>query len=227
MKSEWDLRATSENAISPSTRVQILAMEHSSLLATRSLTWNEIFSRAGMFLTLLSAAIVALALVAQASSFGPQLPQFALLLLPVVLFVGIVTSERLKHANIEDAGLVLGMNRLRHAYLEIAPELEPYFITEHHDDIAGFQQSYGLGYRFGLVSLLSGTAELVGIISALLSGVIAALIANQLGMTEPGIIAIGVITTVAAGVLFALRTRQVYNSSQREYHPRFARSSSE
>ena len=47
-------------------RVQMLATEHWSLLATRSLSWNEAFSRASMFLSLLSGAVVALALVAQA-----------------------------------------------------------------------------------------------------------------------------------------------------------------
>ena len=36
-----------------SLRSQILATEHWSLLATRSMTWNEIFSRAAMFITVL------------------------------------------------------------------------------------------------------------------------------------------------------------------------------
>jgi hypothetical protein len=47
-------------------RLQILSTEHWSLLASRSLAWNESFSRGGMFLATLSGAIVALALVAQA-----------------------------------------------------------------------------------------------------------------------------------------------------------------
>jgi hypothetical protein len=51
-------------------RAQILATEHWSLLATRSMTWNEIFSRTGTFLTVLSATVVALSLVAQATDFG-------------------------------------------------------------------------------------------------------------------------------------------------------------
>ncbi len=51
---------------SPAMRLQILSTEHWSLLASRSLAWNESFSRAGMFLSTLSGAIVALALVAQA-----------------------------------------------------------------------------------------------------------------------------------------------------------------
>lgn len=60
-----------EGELAPtSVRLQILATEHWSLLATRSLTWTESFSRAQMFLSVLSGAVVALALVAQATSFG-------------------------------------------------------------------------------------------------------------------------------------------------------------
>ena len=63
-------------------RLQVLATEHWGLLATRSLAWNESFTRAGMFLTTLSGAIVALALVAQATEFGGEFVLFALVILP-------------------------------------------------------------------------------------------------------------------------------------------------
>src|SRR6184192_3658895 len=79
---------------SPSLRLQILSTEHWSLLASRSLAWNESFSRAGMFLTTLTGAIVALALVAQASAFGDGFTLFALVILPVVLFIGVATYIR-------------------------------------------------------------------------------------------------------------------------------------
>jgi hypothetical protein len=48
----------------------ILATEHWSLLGTRSLIWNEAMSRTTVFLTVLSASIVALALLADATGFG-------------------------------------------------------------------------------------------------------------------------------------------------------------
>lgn len=110
-------------------RVQILATEHWSLLATRSITYGAIFNRASIFLTVVSAAVVALALVAQATEFGDRFYVFALLVLPLALFIGVATYIRIIDARIEDFWLVSGMNRLRHAYLEIAPELEPYFVT--------------------------------------------------------------------------------------------------
>jgi hypothetical protein len=62
----------------------ILAAEHWSLLAARSLIWNEAQSRATVFLTVLSASIIALALLADATGFGAHTTTLALMLLPVV-----------------------------------------------------------------------------------------------------------------------------------------------
>jgi|SRR5437773_12185568 len=66
--------ARQADVVTPAMRLQILSTEHWSLLASRALAWNESFSRAGMFLTTLTGAIVALALVAQASAFGEGSP---------------------------------------------------------------------------------------------------------------------------------------------------------
>lgn len=63
--------------------------------------WNEIFSRAGMYLTVLSGSIVALALVSQATDFGDEFRILSLLTLPVVLFVGLGTFLRVSSANDE------------------------------------------------------------------------------------------------------------------------------
>jgi hypothetical protein len=98
----------SEHALGPQAAA-ILATEHWSLLATRSLTWTESFSRAQMFLSVLSGAVVALALVAQATSFGAGFVAFALVTLPVVLFVGLTTFIRLVAANNDEARWVLGI----------------------------------------------------------------------------------------------------------------------
>lgn len=54
------------------TKLQILATEHWSLLATRSMTFNEALGRVTIFLAILSGALIALALVAQADHFGQR-----------------------------------------------------------------------------------------------------------------------------------------------------------
>lgn len=64
----------------------ILATEHWNVLGTRSMTWAEASSRTTVFLTVLSAAVVALALVADATGFKGSFLTFAMVLLPAVLF---------------------------------------------------------------------------------------------------------------------------------------------
>jgi hypothetical protein len=183
-------------------RVQILATEHWSLLATRGLIWNEIFSRANMFLTTLSAAVVALALVAQATDFGDDFSLFALLVLPVVLLLGIWTSIRLGIARDEDVWMVVGMNRLRNAYMDITPDLERYFITSCHDDLAGVLKTYSPTAPPRLVRILASTPVLVGVINSALVGVIVALIVEFPGNPPLIHVGAGAIAAVAAGTLF-------------------------
>src|SRR5262245_40373156 len=193
------------SGVTDAVRTQILATEHWSLLATRSMTWNEVFSRASMFITVLSAAVVALALVAQATTFGPGFYTFALLTLPIVLLVGLATLIRLSDANGEDFWLVSGMNRLRHGYLELAPELEPYFVTERHDDEASIMASYGLYARLRLSRILAGTPNIVAAINIVVFGVFAALVAQTLGASDQLALVVGVLAalalTVGLGVL--------------------------
>ena len=117
--------------------LQILTTEHWSLLATRGLVYTEAMSRTSIFVAALSGAVVALALVAQATEFGTGFVAFALVLLPVVYFLGWATIVRLSQVNLENARWVQGMNRIRNAYLQLAPELEPYFVTSRYDDDAG------------------------------------------------------------------------------------------
>jgi hypothetical protein len=177
-------RMAADAAARRALRVQMLATEHWSLLATRSLSWNEAFSRAGMFLSLLSGAIVALALVAQASAFGDAFVVFALLVLPVVLFVGLATYVRLLEINNEDYVWVRGMNRLRSAYLEIDPELSRHFISGTTEDAVGIFKTYGAseealnnaGIWHGFVT----TPATIGFVDAMVAAVLASIAVVQL-----------------------------------------------
>jgi hypothetical protein len=121
--------------------IQILTAEHWSLLASRSLVYTEAMSRTSIFVAALTGAVVALALVAQADDFGDGFVAFALVLLPVIYFLGFVTIVRLAQVNLENARWVQGMNRIRNAYLQLSPELEPYFVTSKYDDDVGILQS--------------------------------------------------------------------------------------
>lgn len=211
------------SGVTDAVRAQILATEHWSLLATRSQTWSEIFNRASMFITVLSAAVVALALVAQASDFGPEVRLFALVLLSIVLFVGVTTFVRLGEANSDDIELVIGMNRLRHGYLELAPELEPYFTTSHHDDHASILQSYGRGYRRTLGRFISGTPALVGTINVVLAAVIGGLAAAAADAGTPAALSVGAISGIVFAAFETLMVRRAVREGRDNYQPRFPR----
>lgn len=223
-----DVSAEAESArrpdVSDAVRVQILATEHWGQLATRSMIWNEVFARAGMFLTTLSAAVVAIALVAQASDFGPEFRLFALLVLPVVLFLGIATHIRLGATLQQDVWTVVGMNRLRHAYLQIAPDLEPFILNSQYDDLPGLLQSSGQYTDIRPGMAISSTPTIVSVINAVIAGVIVALLldlafGNMVVSTVSGIGVGLLVTAYLAGVLPYRDIRRLTT----EYVPRFPR----
>ena len=191
-------------------RLQILATEHWSLLATRSLSWNESFARAGMFLTLLSGTTVALALVAQASSFGDPFVLFAMLILPVVLFVGLATYVRLLEINNEDYVWVRGMNRLRGAYLEVDPELARYFITGTTEDAAAIFQTFGSlpgepgSLDTGLFHGFVTTPTTIAFVDAMLAAALAAVVAVQVNMEMANVAGIGILAFFVAAAILAV-----------------------
>src|SRR5262245_24547433 len=157
----------------------ILATEHWSLLAARSLIWNEAMSRATVFLTVLSASIIALALLADATGFGSQTTALALVLLPIVLLLGIATYTRLVQINTEEFQLVLAMNRLRNAYMQIDAGLERYFTTGHHDDEQGVIATYmldGPSRRWLAAHFLVNTPTIVATVDAALAAAIVVLL---------------------------------------------------
>jgi hypothetical protein len=203
--------------------MQILSTEHWSLLATRSLSWNESFSRAGLFLSVVSATAVALALVGQASAFGQQFVAFALVMLPVALFVGLATFTRLDEVNAEDAVWVAGMNRIRHAYMEIGPGLRPYFITGTTDDAAGLEQTFGV-HRPGTAAAhwLVTMPGMVAVIDGVLGGLIAGLGVNALSRMdmEPSIL-VGAVVGIVIPIVLAVRSRSSVRWLLGVYRPSF------
>jgi hypothetical protein len=205
---------TGEHSASPTPvqlRLQILSTEHWSLLASRSLAWNESFSRAGMYLSTLSGSMVALGLIGGVDGFHDAFFVFALVIMPVVLFVGLGTWIRMGAANYHDAMTVFGMNRIRGAYLEIAPDLEPYFVMGVHDDPTGIGITMGLPPGTPtIVHLVASTPFLVVVLNSVVAGAIAALVLFHLAHFGGLSTVLGALVT-AVIVLFA----QITSASRR------------
>jgi hypothetical protein len=165
--------------------IQILSTEHWSLLGARSLAYNEAFVRAGMFLTFLSMSFVGLALVAQAMAFGRDFLWVVALVLVFDFVVGVATFGRINGANVDDLRANHGMARIRHAYTQISPIVTPYFTTPTHDDIDAVVTVYGpissslLGQlAYGLTT----SAGMIGLIVAMVGGVLATVLALLTGV---------------------------------------------
>jgi hypothetical protein len=209
-------------------RMQILATEHWSLLASRSLGYTDSFSRATMFFAVLSGTVIALALIAQAGRFDTVFFAASLLLLPVVFFVGVVTIARIWNLNAEDARWVMGMNRIRHAYLEMHPELTQFFITSQHDDVLGVMATFGFskpppGQHF-LSDLGHATQTLPGmltIIVAVVAGAWAALVVVALGAAQPLAMAAGAVCFLLTVGVTGFVARRGVTGYARGHQPKF------
>jgi hypothetical protein len=210
-----------------SAKLQILATEHWSLLATRSMTYSEALNRVTIFLAILSGAVISLALVAQADHFGPIFLSIAIPMLFVVLFAGIATVARLMALNRDDFRWVVGMNRLRNGYLELYPELEPNFITGSHDDMRGAlltlgiedpTMSRGLGSVFHTVQTLPG---MLTVIVAAVAGAIGALVTIAFAVPAPGVGLAAVAGFVLVMVLMGVWARRSFGRPGPSLEPRF------
>jgi hypothetical protein len=87
--------------------------EHFNLQTARAATISEANGRANIYLAALSSNLIALAFIGQMSRLGPDFYAFALLLLPVLAFVGVVTFQRLVQFSFEDIAYARRIARLR------------------------------------------------------------------------------------------------------------------
>jgi hypothetical protein len=174
-----------------------LATEHWSLLASRTTTQNEVLTRIAIFLTLVSATLVSLALVGQATRFGSVFPMFAIAILVFASIVGVLTQVRVINVSMEDLGYVLAMNRLREAYAALSPGVEDAFMTSTHDDQAGaFTTYYFLGTRRNGSQILGSSMVFIIAVNGALIGLLGAAIVITAGADA--------LVAVVAGCVFAV-----------------------
>lgn len=208
--------------------LQILNTEHWSLLTARSLVYNEAFARAGMFLAFLSATLLVLGLISNATGFSDGFLAVAASVLALDLFVGLATLGRIAAASSEDLRYLQGMNRLRHAYFEIAPGLEPYFITNGYDDFESVAMFYGpldgdiskIGhFAHGLTTAPGMISVICAAVTAGLGAVIALLLTHDANLAVvTGVV--GFVMCFAALALWGYRGAMSFSASMPAMFPR-------
>lgn len=106
------------------------------------------------------------------------------------------------------------MNLLRQAYLEIVPELEPYFVTAHEPDADARSLAHGSRQRFAnLAKSLTTTSGVVAALNSILVGALASVLGALLG---GAIVLKAIIGTVVSLVSAVLHVR--YAARFRERH---------
>jgi hypothetical protein len=196
-----------EDTASPAA-VTFVTTEHFTLQGARASTIAESTGRATMFLASVSGGLVALGLVATASRVGTAFYAFALVMLPTLAFIGLVTHERVLQSGIEDYGYARRIALLRGYYFEYAPELEPYILSvplEERLHIQGLWAGRWQRYRSiaGMVAVL--TSVLVGAAVSL----VATLVGRHLLLTT---LAAGLIAALASGVLLMRYHRAAWSA---------------
>jgi hypothetical protein len=199
--------------------MQILSTEHWSLLSARSLAYNEAFTRVGMFLTLLSMSFVGLALLAQAMDFTQDYLTIAAIVVAFDFLIGVLTFLRLAGTAREDLRATQGMNRIRQAYVRLAPQVEPFLSVGVNDDFASVLKTYQLDSKDAgsdLAYVFSTSQALVGIVMALVAGLEGAVIALLLGASMLPAILAAFLTTVGVIVIaiwWGFRQAAVYQAA--------------
>ena len=152
-----------------------MTTEHFVLQGARAATIAESTGRATMFLASVSGGLVALGLIATASRVGTAFYAFGLVLLPTLAFVGLVTFERVLQSGVEDQGYARRIALLRGYYFDNAPELAPYLLSVPPSDrlrVQGILGGRWQGFRT--------VAGMVGVITAVLAGSTASLVAIEI-----------------------------------------------
>ena len=175
-----------------------MTTEHFALQGARAATIAESTGRATMFLASVSGGLIALGLVATASRVGTAFYAFGLVLLPTLALVGFVTFERVLQSAMDDLGLARRIALLRTYYFDNAPELASYMVR-----VTPSERLRAQGVMAGSRQAFRTVAGMVGVVTAVLAGSAAALIAILVSdHSLPAAVISGAV--VAIGVLVPL-----------------------
>ena len=217
-----EIPVSPDKGVPPSIRAQLLATEHWSLLASRSTTQNELLVRIAIFLTLVSASVVSLALVGQATDFDGRFDVFTLVLFSILLLVGTLTLLRVLNGGEEDLAFVIGMNRLRAAYSELDPGIDRYFVASRHDDERGIGQTYAyFPHGSEVLQPLASSMMFILVVDAVVAGVLAGLAANAADASGAVVAIAAAAASIAYFTAWSRHFLRRYRAFQREYQALF------
>jgi len=148
--------------------VSIITTEHYNLQTGRSMTIAEANGRSSLFVGAVSSGLIALTFVGQISHLGTAFFVFCLVVIPTLVFMGLITFERVLQSGSADFLFARGVNLIHHLYLEYAPQLHPYFILAAHDDRGETLSREAMSTSW--VQVFFNTAGMIAVINSVLIG---------------------------------------------------------
>lgn len=197
-------------ALSPAL-AQVLTTEHFTLQGARAVLASEVSSRATIYLSAVSSAVVALAFITTLSQAEEWIRGFTLVLLPVLSFMGFVTKARLVQISYTDFHYQRAINRIRHFYVDVAPESARYLLLSIHDDLSGVADSavYDQGRRMGILTAAQMIAVVNYVVVGLLGGIIFAWLT---GVNTTTLILVGIAIGLALAMFDFRRSETRWNA---------------
>ena len=195
-----------EHESSSSALLAALTTEHYTLQSARAST--EANGRSHLFLSAVSGATVALALVAQLDQLGGAFLAFALTVLPALLALGVTSYARLADLAVHDAYYARAIGRIRSFYLTLDPRMRQYSMLSVGDDPHALMRQ--TGQRHTPWHHFSHTATSVAAVTAVIAGVLLGLLLHMVGPLP-----IAVLATIASAVSAGLFTLSLVDQELR------------
>jgi hypothetical protein len=210
----------SDDGAAPALQASLLATEHWGLLAARGTAQSEVLTRISMLLTLISAGLVSLALVGQVTEFAAPFQAISIGVLAFTTAIGQLTQLRVNNVGEEDLMYVLAMNRMRAAYLDLAPEVAPYLMASAHDDMSGAERTYFfLGRRRPLKQFAAASTTFVMMVNGALVGLLAADLVSLSDVDAPIVAVTGAVLGVVYVATVSASVGRSYFGLWRNYRP--------
>jgi hypothetical protein len=166
-----------------------LVTEHFVLQSARGVATSEAGSRASLYLTSLSGALIALGFIAQV---GERFDTFAAAVLPAIFLLGEFTYVRLLENSIEDVLFQRRIQRIHRYYLGLHPDAAQFF-----GEVLRDTRSSPVLYRSSMQLLLTA-ASMIAAINSIVGGAGVALAVRALDLVGEGVAAaVGVLVAVA------------------------------
>jgi hypothetical protein len=209
-----------QNKAPETSDLSILTTEHFTLQSGRQLCLQDMQGRSTMFLTAVSASLIAIGFFGTATHFGGGFVVFVLALLASLWVLGFFTFVRIIQAAVEDVIICFGIARIRHRYVEIAPNLSDSFVRSIHDDFRGINAEMGSDQSWW--QRLMPTYVVISFVASVICGAAVGFALGEIFRVTPQVQAAVAIATFAINAIgFRIIASWLWSSIRRGFPPRY------